>query len=135
MITFIVDGKPQGKARPRFMRNGHTYTPKETTEYEKKVAEAYREVTDYNFGDVPVTITIHAFFEIPKSWAKKRQRETIAYDLKPTVKPDVDNIAKIIIDGLNGVAYNDDKQVTSVKVYKHYSGNEPSVRVMISEDK
>lgn len=52
----------------------------------------------------------------------------------PTKKPDCDNIAKIICDALNGVAYDDDKQIVALKVTKIYS-DEPRVIVWISDNK
>lgn len=46
-IDFIIDGEPQGKARPRFVRStGHTYTPQNTKNYEAAVAWAYKAADD-----------------------------------------------------------------------------------------
>lgn len=53
-------------------------------------------------------------------------------EIYPTIKPDTDNIAKIILDSLNGIAYKDDKQVIRLQVEKRYA-EEPSVSVWISE--
>lgn len=50
----------------------------------------------------------------------------------PLKKPDVDNVAKIILDALNGIAYRDDKQVVTLIVKKSYAG-ESGVGVTISE--
>jgi Holliday junction resolvase RusA-like endonuclease len=50
----------------------------------------------------------------------------------PTIKPDTDNIAKSILDSLNGIAYKDDKQVVKLTVEKRYD-EIPSVSVWISE--
>jgi len=50
----------------------------------------------------------------------------------PTIKPDTDNIAKSILDSLNGIAYKDDKQVVRLKVDKYYA-EIPSVSVEIKE--
>lgn len=38
-IEFTVPGAPVGKGRPRFMKNGHTYTPQKTRDYEGKVVQ------------------------------------------------------------------------------------------------
>jgi len=54
--------------------------------------------------------------------------------IRPTNKPDLDNIAKIILDSLNGIAYKDDSQVVSLTVIKHYSDN-PCVVVRMGEEK
>ena len=37
---FKISGKPMGKGRPRFTRSGHTYTPKDTVEYENRIQRA-----------------------------------------------------------------------------------------------
>ena len=50
----------------------------------------------------------------------------------PTKKPDADNIAKIVLDALNGVAYTDDTQVINLSVQKRY-GEVPEVKVEITE--
>jgi Holliday junction resolvase RusA-like endonuclease len=78
-------------------------------------------------------VVINAYYSIPKSTSKK-DRELIKQGLKkPTKKPDIDNIAKIILDSLNGIAYKDDTQVVSLTVHKIYYGNEPFVDVFIEE--
>ena len=50
----------------------------------------------------------------------------------PTKKPDCDNIAKIVLDALNGIAYHDDAQVAELTVIKTYS-RAPRVLVEITE--
>lgn len=121
-VEFVIDGEPQGKARPRFTRTGHAYTPDKTREYEQAVEDAYNNVTDHYMFDGAVYLRIDAYFKIPK---KTKLR-------LPTKKPDIDNIAKIIMDGLNKVAWNDDTQVITLKVNKCWS-NEPRVEVKIEE--
>ena len=49
----------------------------------------------------------------------------------PQKKPDADNIAKIICDALNDVAYKDDTQVVMLTIIKKYAIEEPKVRVSI----
>ena len=124
---FTVEGKIKGKDRPRFFR-GHAYTPKETKEYEKLVASKYE--GEKIKGQVKVEITAH--YKIPKSTTKKALLE-IKNGKLPQVKPDIDNILKIVLDSLNGVAYEDDKQVTSITANKCYAidGNE-RIEVIVS---
>ena len=56
----------------------------------------------------------------------------IVDEIKPTKKPDADNIAKAVCDALNGIACKDDSQVVDLTVRKHYS-KFPRVQVFISE--
>lgn len=127
-VTFYVNGKPTGKARPRFTKSGHTYTPAATKTYEAQVAKAYREAAGDLYFHAPIFVRIEANYAIPKTWSKAKQEE--AYKLTPG-KPDADNIAKIILDALNGVAYDDDVEVTRLLVTRRYTPGPAHVTVMI----
>jgi Holliday junction resolvase RusA-like endonuclease len=107
--TFNI--KPRSKQRPRSTRSGHTYTPKETREYEKKISEAYSGVA---FVDGPLEVEL--VFDNDKT-------TIVIKELKPAKNPsklrgDIDNYAKAILDALNNVAYTDDKQIVSLKLRK-----------------
>ena len=132
---FFIPGEPQGKGRPRFMRNGHTYTPEKTRSYEKAIQYYYVAQCHHDPypKDVALRIGIQAVFEPPKSTPKKRLLDMLAAVLKPTKKPDWDNIGKVICDSLNGIAWHDDSQITSATVKKRY-GPEAGVDVWIMED-
>lgn len=108
-IKFTVYGKPQGKARPRFTRQGRAYTPKNTVDYEEQIKQAYIAAGGTLISDTaPILICITACFKR----AKSNKMDS------PTLKPDADNIAKAVCDALNGIAYKDDKQITRLKVDK-----------------
>lgn len=122
MIKFTIPGPPQGKGRPRFTKSGHTYTPAKTAEYEKLVkAEYIRQCAGQSLHGQPVRISINAFFEIPKNTSKKRRSEMMGMDRRPTKKPDADNVIKIITDALNGIAYDDDRQIVALMFKKFYA--------------
>lgn len=105
-----IEGKVIGKARPRVTKNG-IFTPKNTRDYEKKIADAWRGLGIEPFKG-PVEVNIYVERKMPDSRPKKLEAE---YDV---FKPDVDNIMKTVLDALNGVAYLDDKQVYSASVVK-----------------
>ena len=138
-IHFTVPGKPRGKQRPRVTRHG-SFTPKETKEYEEAVLTEFNTArwNDLNsavYRTDKVTqakVRITACFPVPVSWSKVRKRQ--AYGMPYTGKPDADNIAKIILDGLNGAAYPDDAMVTCVSVTKRYclEGEQPGVDVTLA---
>lgn len=112
-IKFTVPGNPFGKQRPKFARMGtytKTYTPKETTQHEKQVETCFLEVArGRRFKEKePLDIRIIAYYPIPQSTSKKRHKEMLEHRIRPTVKPDLDNVAKLIYDALNGVAWHDD---------------------------
>ncbi len=138
MIQFTVYGTPVGKGRPKFSTvNGHAvaYTPKKTANYETLVLLAYQQkYGGQSFDkDVKLKADITAFFSIPKSTSKKKREEIFRGNIKPTKKPDCDNIAKVVLDALNKVAYYDDSQIVRLTVQKLYS-DEPCVIVHIWED-
>ena len=135
-MIITIPGKPVGKARPRFRGAGFkviTYTPPATKKYEKEVARIYKQSAGVIYTEIPLRVRILEKFPIPESWSKKNKEKALKGEIKPNEKPDLDNIAKIILDGLNGVAYTDDKQVTSLEIEKVYSDT-PCVVVYIAED-
>lgn len=123
-VCFVVDGKPQPKQRPRFSRrSGAVYTPSETHRYEKSVRAAYlAKHRGMVSEEGAVFATIKCYFPIPKSATKKRRELMMIGKIRPTNKRsgDADNLAKSILDALNGVAYTDDSQVVSLFVDKWY---------------
>ena len=127
----VIPGKPLGKQRPRVLKTGIAYTPKETVNYETFVKMLYlEEYANEKPFTGPVSMLISAFYQIPKSASKKHKEAMARHDIPPTTRPDIDNIAKIIMDALAGVAYEDDKQITSCSINKLYS-DEPKVIVNV----
>jgi len=121
-VTFWIGEAPVGKGRPRFTRSGHVFTPKKTKDFEKKVAaRASDEMVSLGLDPftVPCKVYILAQHPIPKSWPKKRVEAATRGEVVPG-KPDIDNVAKLILDALNGVCFEDDKQVEMLKVTKKY---------------
>lgn len=120
----IVYGAPQGKARPRFRSCGkfvQTYTPKNTMKYETQIKNEYYLQDGRYYNEEPLCIIIVAYYEIPKSWSKKKRDLAFCNQLKPMVKPDLDNVIKVVLDALNKVAYADDKQICRIVAEKKYS--------------
>ena len=116
-FRFQVGGKPQGKARPRVTRSGRAYTPKKTERAEMGVAWSARDAGVRPI-DGPVALEIVAIYEVPKS-VSQRKRQAMLGEFRP-VKPDADNVLKLVADALNGIAYGDDNQIVSTAVWKIY---------------
>lgn len=132
MFAFTIFAEPQGKARPRVTSHG-TYTPKKTKDYERLVQWEYKSSGGKDYGDKQLQVEITANFQIPKSKPRKVRVDMLAGRIRPTKKPDCDNIAKAILDALNGIAYHDDSQVVTLAVEKWYTPDEPCVIVTIKE--
>ena len=143
-MEFIIPGKPQGKARARTFYNpklGRTQsiTPEKTVLYENLIISCFKAQNSKDgksigwFKKEPLEVEIEANYPIPKSTTKKIYAEILEGKIKPTKKPDADNIAKVVCDALNGIAYTDDTQITHLTISKHYTETEPFVKVSISE--
>lgn len=121
---FFVEGKVQGKARPRVtMLGGHAraYTPKKTVDYEAQIAQAYKDAGGTMFPDgAPLHVIISASIAPPAS-ASNKEKERLLQSRMPCKKPDADNIAKVVMDALNGVAYKDDSCITDLIIHKRYA--------------
>lgn len=102
----------RGQGRPRFA--GHAYEDRRDAEWKALIAAEYRGQCADDEGRLPVfhgpvAVRIDVHGRLPK-------RERLSSP--NTFKPDVDNIAKAVLDALGGVAYDDDKQVVELTVKK-----------------
>lgn len=123
-----VPGTPVPKARPRLGKGGHTYTPKKTKDYELELKLMARsEMRGRKPFDGVLTIELCFHLPRPENWPKWKQNESY---VGHTSKPDWDNLSKII-DGLNGVVWIDDAQITDAHVYKRYS-NKPRLTLDVT---
>ena len=133
-VSFVIPTHPTGKGRPRLCSSGSVFTPSRTKYYENFIKGCYIEQCgDVSFGDKSIVLYIKAYSE-PLSKFKKEERKNALLNLiKPTSKPDVDNILKAILDALNEVAYNDDRYIYKIVVERYYS-DEPRTEVEITDE-
>lgn len=132
-LIFEIPGKPFGKARPRTGPHG-MYNPRVNKDYERRVREAYLQASHNRSEptDGPIAIIMSICFLPPKSVSKITRRDMLEGKIYPTMRPDIDNCAKSILDGLNGIAYTDDKQVVALVINKRYD-TESKIIVEIGE--
>lgn len=110
MTYATVRGRPVTKGRPRLGRRRKAYTPPRTLEYEKLVADQWDEQND----EPPFTGPVGVRFVIGSEGVEIDVWELEVGHRPKYVTGDIDNYGKSLSDGLNGHAYEDDKQV-------HYS--------------
>lgn len=116
------------KRRPRVSGRGGSpriYTPAETAAEEQEIARVYKGAK----ATGPVRVTIRAIMPLPKSRPERIESEPCC------CRPDADNIAKAVLDALNGIAYEDDAQVVELHVTKEdrTRGVGPCTRVEVDE--
>lgn len=135
-IMFTVPGQPHGKGRPRFARQGtfvKTYTDAKTLTYEKSIQTYAKKAMGSTSPLIgAVAAYLHIGIPIPPSYSKTRQKACIEGLERPTKKPDIDNIVKAVLDGMNGIVYLDDKQVVDLHLTKVYSSKE-GIDIMVKE--
>jgi len=124
-ITFTIPGEAVGKGRPRASSIGgqiRMHTPAKTSRYESLVALAAQQAMVGRLpidGPVELDIVIETVPAI--SWPKKRRESALEGELRPTSKPDADNVLKAIADACNGIVFGDDRQIIDVRVRKFYA--------------
>jgi len=137
MLHFHIDGDPVPKGRPKFSSRAgfmRTYTPKKTVDYELQVKAAAQEAMGATeVLETPVGVYLYIRLPIPQSYSKKRKEACLSGKEKPIKKPDIDNLAKSILDGINGVIWKDDSQIVSLHITKVYASG-TGVDVLIKEE-
>ena len=137
-IHFQVEGDPKGKGRPRFSRFGkftRVYTDKQTLDYEAVIKFfAAQAMGSTDLLETPVSVFLYIRHAVPQAYSKKRTEACLSGLEQPCKKPDIDNIAKTFLDGMNGVIFKDDTQVVDLHVKKVYSAV-AGVDVMVMEVK
>ncbi|PWM78648.1 MAG: RusA family crossover junction endodeoxyribonuclease [Phascolarctobacterium sp.] len=137
-LKFTVPGEPCAQGRPRFTTRGGYAQAVDPAKSRNQKAFIRYIATDaakrqgWNYTDKALSVEITAVLSVPKSKPKKWKKAALEGGVRPTKKPDCDNIFKLITDAMSGVIYADDKQIVSCSVRKVY-GEEPYTEVQIKE--
>lgn len=135
-VTLPIE--PMPKLRPRFSNvrgKVFTHTPYKTREFENELAALYLTRTKHEKFEshAPLQVEIIFGLQIPKSYTQKKRVDIKCGLLQHTVKPDLDNLTKAVLDSLNGIAWNDDAQIIDLKVIKKYSVGDPYINLYINQ--
>lgn len=124
-FEIYVPGEPIAKARPRITRIGTTYTPPKTVQHERKIKEEWFNSYGRDFipSDKAIAITVRFFLKKPERLPKE-------FPETPQKRPDIDNLVKTVLDALNGVAYQDDKQIVKINAFKNWSSREQGYTII-----
>ena len=135
VIYFVVPGQPHGKGRPRASTRGgfvRLYTDQNTRNYEDVIAiQAKAAMGNAEVLQTPTAVRINAFYYMPISWSKKKRKQAMEGEIVPG-KPDLDNISKSVLDAIQGIVIDDDKNVIKLSVEKRFS-LQPRVEVYVYE--
>ena len=131
MIELHVPGKPIAlpRQRHRIVKCKHgkmfvqSYTPARgpAAQWKRIIAKMARTMFDQPL-DGPLQVSIEFVFQVkskPQAWRIKT--------------PDVDNLVKLILDALNGIAYHDDRQVAVLMAAKTESVESCGAIISIKE--
>lgn len=134
MPSAWVPGEPVGKGRPRLGKHGRVYTPDRTRNAERAVGLAWWAPM---IGEgIPVAVKVTAFYRRPLDHLRSNGELTAKGQRLPVPMrtPDLDNVVKLVLDGLNGIAFADDKQVQSIEALRYWErGDGPGVLVQVRE--
>lgn len=119
---FEVIGDIVGKERPRVNSyTGIVYTPNRTKDYEMLIKQYFKiKYPNHKELEGRLSVDIVAYMRIPKNTSKKKTEEMLSGNISPTRKPDIDNIAKSVLDAMNKFVFKDDNQISQMKIEKRY---------------
>jgi Holliday junction resolvase RusA-like endonuclease len=119
-LEFVIPGVPMAWARAG-SNGSQRFTAAQQRAYKRAAGLlAKRAMGGRELFTGPVAIALTAVFEPPASWTKKARAAALAGEAVPVVKPDWDNLGKIVSDAMNGVVYKDDAQIFDAHVGKRY---------------
>jgi Holliday junction resolvase RusA-like endonuclease len=134
MLTITIPGEMRGKGRPRFSARGgfaRAYTDSKTANAEAWVKHCA--MTQAGTAPIEGAVSIAITIDVvpPASWAVRKKANALAGAFFPTSKPDLDNIAKLIADALNGIVWRDDKQIVRMVLAKRYAPTAQAVLTVV----
>lgn len=121
-IKIPIEPVPKGRPRVTMTNSGvRTYTPERTMIAEEEVRAHLYKYRDKAFPEyVPVKLSL-TFYRRKSKWKPKNKTQ---YDkILPVRKPDIDNLAKMVLDAMNGLLFVDDAQITTLILRKKWAEN------------
>ncbi|MES2706098.1 MAG: RusA family crossover junction endodeoxyribonuclease [Verrucomicrobiota bacterium] len=118
---FHVTGTPAPQPRPRMTKRGHTYNPPSADAWKAAVRTAWRESGNPPFAR-HIRMRLEFFLARPAGHLTKRGALVKGAPAHPVGRPDVDNLAKAVMDALGDEkAFPNDAAVISLSASKAYA--------------
>lgn len=135
-LKLVIYGKPIPQGRPRFSRTGHAYDPQKSREYKDNVrlwVTQQIKGKGIQLYECALCVDLTFYVPIPTSWSKKRRMEADAGIIRPTVRPDIDNLVKAVTDSCNNLLWKDDCFITDLHARKRYTAGQARVEMVVRE--
>lgn len=124
-IYIVVPGRPVPKARPRVTQRG-TYTHERTVQFERQVMSAALASGWNTRLEGPLAVEIDSVFPRPR-----RLRTADPWLLPHSVRPDADNLAKAVLDGLGRLIRDEEVAVLTSRKWYAETGGEARTEVRV----
>ena len=136
-MKLTIYGEPIPQGRPRFTRTGHAYDPQRSQNYKKLVrfwvTQHLKKIDGWKPYENALCVDLTFYLGIPSSWSQKKRIQAIQGEIRPTKKPDTDNLCKSVLDSCNGLLWVDDSIITDLSARKRYTGDLARVEIEITE--
>ena len=133
VFSLRIKGEPVGKGAMR--KGGGCYTALDVENYEKKIKEMaafeMRRSGISKMKECPLEMLICVFYRVPDGVDEGLKDKMIDGAVSPCLRPDSDEMARVMMDALNGVVYSDDAQICKLVVNKWYVNSDPGVDVYV----
>ena len=139
-IKLVIYNEPIPQGRPRFARIGkyvHAYDPEKSRKYKQQVrfwaTQQLKKIDGFKPFENSLYVEVEFYLPIPSWWSKKKRMEAAQGIIRPTKKPDLDNLYKSITDALNGLVWKDDAIITDSHIKKRYTAELARTELLIKE--
>ena len=136
-MKLTIYGEPIPQGRPRFTRTGHAYDPQRSQNYKQLVrfwvTQHLKKIDGWKPYENALCVDLTFYLGIPSSWSQKKRIQAIQGEIRPTKKPDTDNLCKSVLDSCNGLLWVDDSIITDLSARKRYTGDLARVEIEITE--
>lgn len=126
----------EGKSMPwqRTGRGRKLYTQEPTRDFKRIVATAAINQIGLLKVAGPLEVYLRFYITVPDSWTQKAKGEAIRGEILPTGVPDLDNLAKSVLDAMTQIVWCDDAQIVRLTIEKTYASMAGLVAVIHQVD-
>ena len=135
VAEYVIDGAPVAQVRHSFsVRNGKARAYYKSKKFTTGKTRAQNQIrlqlvtkpeNRYVPKDVPIQVRLLYIFPRPKRLKTKKSEPGY---IPHSVKPDIDNLDKLYLDCLSGIAINDDNQIYKIESCKVFCSYDYSTK-------